>query len=61
MAYSREVLLAHEVNVVGRIQKASRHRTAQLCGGLPQDLGRVPPVLGHAVHLNFVFVCEDGK
>lgn len=57
MLYSRGVVLAHEVGVGVRLLFAGGHRAAQLCGRLPQDLGRVPPVLGNSVHLDFVFVC----
>ena len=58
MVYSRGVVLTHEVNVRDRRQVASRDRTAQLCRRLPQDLGRVPLVLGYSFVLNFFFICE---
>ena len=58
MVYSRGVVLTHEVNVRDRRQVASRHRTAQLCRRLPQDLGRMPLVLGYSFVLNFFFICE---
>ena len=56
--YSRGVVLAHEVSVRGRIHFASRYRTAQLCCRLPQDLGRMPPVLGYGGVINLFFICE---